>query len=608
MPIERNISRQSFSYAATLLASRGRRSIATSMTDVSRLLAVSRGDVPADLVLTGGRIINVFSGEIEEADIAVADGIIAGIGPGYAGNRRLDLKGSYVSPGLIDAHVHIESSLCVPAEFASALVERGVTSVVADPHEIANVMGVAGVQLIANGSRGLPLHVTIMAPSCVPATHLATSGATISALDIRRMRESGLARGLAEMMNFPGVFNADPAVLQKLGAMKHLPIDGHSPGLSGKLLNAYIAAGIGSDHESTTVEEAREKLLRGMYLLIREATNARNLNTLLPIITPANSRRICFCTDDRTPVDLLERGSVDEMVRRAIAFGIDPIEAIRMATLNTAEWFGLSHVGAIGPGRQADLFVFDDLRSPTARMVFSRGKLVTPALRYPEKRGRASTNPALCDTSEPASLGRCDVDWTRIRFDIPARSNRIRVIGSLPDQLITAHRICPAKIVGEKAVADPENDLLKMLVIERHRNTGNHSTGFIQGFGLKRGAMAGTVAHDHHNLVIIGADDVSMKTAAAAVAASGGGLAVAVGETVVASLALPVAGLMSDRPIAEVARGYSAVVSAARELGSPLADPFMAMSFMTLEVIPALKLTDRGLVDVETFSFVDLFA
>lgn len=574
------------------------------MADVSRLIAVSRGDVPADLVVTGGRIVNVFSGQIEQADIAVVDGMIAGIGPGYAGNQRVDLRGSFVSPGLIDAHVHIESSLCVPAEFSSALVPRGVTAVVADPHEIANVMGIAGVKFMADASRGLPLDVTIMAPSCVPATELASGGATISADDIRQMRESGIARGLAEMMNFPGVFNANPAVLEKLGAMKHRPIDGHSPGLSGKLLNAYIAAGIGSDHESTTIEEAREKLSRGMYLLIREATNARNLDALLPIITPSNSRRICFCTDDRTPVELLEKGSVDEMVRRAIAFGIDPIEAIRMATLNTVEWFGLSHLGAIAPGRQADFYVFDDLRQPVARMVFSRGCLHESAACGLADRDALIREAA---SGQNTATGACRVDFDQIRFDIPARGDRIRVIGCVPDQLMTEHRMHPAKIVDGNVISDLANDVLKMLVIERHRNTGNHSAGFIQGFGLKRGAMAGTVAHDHHNLVMIGADDVSMRTAAAAVAANGGGLAVAVGENVVASLALPVAGLMSDRPIAEVARGYAAVVSAARELGSSLADPFMAMSFMTLEVIPALKLTDRGLVDVATFSFVDLF-
>jgi adenine deaminase len=570
------------------------------MADLSRILSVSRGDLPADCLLTNGRIINVFSGEIEQTDIAIVDGFIAGIGPGYTAKQQIALEGAFVAPGLIDAHVHIESSLCVPSQFAQALVRRGVTTVVADPHEIANVTGVAGVRFMADASRGLPLNVVLMAPSCVPATSMATSGYSLTAADLRDLRQSETTTGLAEMMNFPGVVAADAQVLEKLRAMHGQPVDGHCPGLSGKALNAYIAAGIGSDHESTTAAEAREKLSRGLTVLIREATNARNLDALLPVITKSNSRRICFCTDDRTPVHLLAEGSVDDMVRRAIAFGIAPVEAITIASLNAAEFFGLKHLGAIAPGRQADLFVFDDLKSPVARMVFSHGKVVA-------ENGQmlATENAAAVD---PKMLGICRVDWDRVRWDIPARSARIRVIGSLPDQLLTEHRVLPATILDDRAVADVSRDLLKMLVIERHQGSGNNAAGFIQGFGLQRGAIAGTVAHDHHNLAVIGADDASMRTAARASAAMGGGLAVAIGEHVIASLALPVAGLMSDRPIAEVARGYAAVIAAAKELGSTLGDPFMAMSFMTLEVIPALKLTDLGLVDVERFEFVDLFA
>ncbi len=562
------------------------------MPDVSRLLAVARGDVPADLVIAGGKIIDVFSGQIEEADIAVVDGIIAGIGRDYRGISHIDVNNAFIAPGLIDAHVHIESSLCMPGEFAAALVLRGVTAVVADPHEIANVAGIAGVKIIAEASRDLPLHVTLMAPSCVPATRLATSGGVITQQEIIELRRSGIAHGLGEMMNFPGVLQGEQEVLKKLATMEHRPIDGHAPGLTGKRLNAYVASGIGSDHESTSVDEAREKLSRGMYLLIREATNARNLDALLPVVTRSNSRRICFCTDDRTPVELIEQGSVDQMVRRAIAFGIDPIEAIRMATLNTAEWFGLAQIGAIAPGRRADMFVFDDLHRPTAKLVFSGGKVFAESQAVPK---------------QSYSAGRCAVDWSRIGFAIQARGERIRVIGCIPDQLLTEQRILPAKICDGKAVSDLSTDLLKMLVIERHHGTGNHAGGFIQGFGMRRGAIAGTVAHDHHNLVVIGADDLSMQTAAREVSSRGGGLAVAVGENVIASLPLPVAGLMSDRPIGEVAAGYQSVVAAACALGSPLADPFMAMSFMTLEVIPALKLTDQGLIDVEAFSFVDLF-
>jgi adenine deaminase len=566
--------------------------------DVSRLLAVARGDVPADCLLKNGRFINTFSGEIEQTEVALFGGRVAGVGPGYRAVRELDLGGSIVAPGLIDAHVHIESSLCVPAQFATAVLPRGVTSVIADPHEIANVAGGAGVRFMAAASAGLPLEVTVMAPSCVPATPMATSGGVVSSEDVVGLRSSRAARGLAEVMNFPGVMSGDADLLAKIAAMQGRPVDGHCPGLSGKGLNAYVAAGIGSDHECVTVAEAREKLARGLYVLIREATNARNLDALLPMITPANSRRICFCTDDRTPTHLLRTGSVDEMVRRAIAFGIDPIEAIRMATLNPAEWFGLHHLGMIAPGRAANLFVFDHLEAPRARMVFSRGKLVA-------QDGRM-IGPDKAPVAAPP-LGRCDVQWDAVRWDVPARSQRIRVIGAHDGQLVTEHRVTTGKVAGGCTVSDVPRDVLKMAVIERHGTSRTWSVGFVAGFGLRRGAIAGTVAHDHHNLVVIGADDTSMQTAARAVVAADGGLAVAAGETVVARLSLPVGGLMSDRPIADVAADYDQLLSTAREFGSALTDPFMAMSFMALEVIPSLKLTDRGLVDVEQFKLVDLF-
>jgi adenine deaminase len=569
------------------------------MADLSHLLSVSRGDLPADCVLTNGQVINVFSGEIERGDIAIVDGMLAGVGEGYCGKKTIDLQGSFVAPGLIDAHVHIESSLCVPAQFAAAVVPRGVTTVVADPHEIANVTGPAGVRFIADAARGLPLDVILMAPSCVPATRMATSGGAITAADLIELQAAGITHGLAEMMNFPGVIAGDESVLQKLKAMHGRPIDGHCPGMTGQLLNAYVAAGIGSDHEATTATEGREKLARGLYLLIRQATNACNLDALLPIITSANSRRICFCTDDRTPVDLLNVGSVDEMLLRAIASGIPAIEAIRMCTLNPAEWFGLNKAGAIAPGRIANLMVFENLEAPQARMVFHHGGVVAEA-------GIMLNSSSPTSATVEMSSG-CRVNWERVRWDVPTTGERIRVIGALPNQLLTECRIVPVNAVDGRAVTDISNDILKMMVIERHHGTGNHAVGFIQGFGLRRGAIAGTVAHDHHNLVVIGADDLSMQTAARASAMMGGGLVVAAGESVIASLPLPIAGLMSQAPIAEVARDYASVLSAAHDLGSELGDPFMAMSFMTLEVIPALKLTDRGLVDVNRFKFVDLF-
>lgn len=563
------------------------------------LLSVARGDTPADLLLRDTRIVNVFSGEIEHTDIAIAGGIIAGIGSGYDAKEVVNLNGAYVAPGLIDAHVHIESSLCLPAQLAAAIVPRGVTTVIADPHEIANVAGVAGVRFMADASRGLPLSVILMGSSCVPATDLATAGATLTAEDLQRLLADGVVHGLAEVMNFPGVIHANSEMLRKIAAFAGRPVDGHAPGVSGKQLNAYIAAGVGSDHECVALEEAKEKLARGMYVLIREATNARNLDALLPLINSAISRRICFCTDDRTPVDLLEQGSIDYMLRRAIEHGVHPITAIRCCTLNPAEWFQLHDRGAIAPGRLADLFVFNDLKSPHANRVYSGGNLAADAGQITTTLPSPAVPRALADT--------CRVALANDAFRIAASGKRVRVIGSLRDQLITDNRTLDAMIADGQAIADPSRDVLKMAVIDRHGGSGRIGLGFIQGIGLKRGAIAGTFAHDHHNLVVIGCDDGSMMTTARAVAEMRGGLAVAAGDRAVATLALPVAGLMSDHSIAEVAGGYRKLLAAARELGSPLHDPFMAMSFMALEVIPSLKLTDRGLINVEQQRIVDLF-
>ena len=361
----------------------------------SALLAVARGDTPADLVLRNARIVNVFSGEIEPGDIAIFAGRIAGIGS-YHGNEEVDLKGAYVAPGLIDAHVHIESSLCIPPHFASAVVPRGVTTVITDPHEIANVAGIPGIRFMIDASRDLPLRVLFMAPSCVPATNMATSGAVLSADDLAKLLDDDSVHGLAEVMNFPGVIHADPDVLAKLRAFTGRPIDGHCPGVRGSALNAYVASGIGSDHECVTVDEAREKLARGLYILIREASNAQNLDALLPLITEKNARRICFCTDDRQPADLLTDGGIDHMLRRAIARGIDPITAFRCCTLNPCEWFGLHDRGAIAPGRLADLFIFDDLQSPSRPLGLHQRSTLQP------KAGRP--RPSLFDARASATF------------------------------------------------------------------------------------------------------------------------------------------------------------------------------------------------------------
>ena len=565
------------------------------------LLAVARGDKPADRVLRNGRVVNVLSGDIEEADVALHGEQIAGIGAGYAGKEEVDLQGAFVAPGLIDAHVHIESSLCLPAQFAAAVVPRGVTTVAADPHEIANVAGVDGVRFMAECSKGLPLQVVLMAPSAVPATHMETSGAVLTAKDLAGLLEEETVHGLAELMNFPGTIQGDPEVLAKIAAFSGRPQDGHAPALDGQPLNAYAAAGPGSDHECATVEEAAEKLARGFYILIREATNARNLHTLLPLINERNSRRICFCTDDRMPGDLIEQGSIDYILREAIAFGIEPVTAFRIATLNSAEWFGLHDRGAIAPGRRADLMIFEDLNAPSATQVYSGGRLQAEGGLLLE-----GGSPSLASVPEAVSSS-VNVAWDNFDLRIAAAGSHVRVIGSLENQVLTEERILEARIDGGQAVADPARDILKVAVVERHRASGSMGLGFIQGFGLQRGAVAGTIAHDHHNLVIIGVDDASMTTAAKTVAEMGGGLAIADGAETLTALPLPVAGLMSDQPLARVRTDYDALLDAAHELGSTIYDPFMAMSFMALEVIPKLKLTDLGLVDVETFNFVDLF-
>jgi adenine deaminase len=453
---------------------------------------------------------------------------------------------------------------------------------------------------MAESSRGLPLKVIVMAPSCVPATHMETNGAKLEARDLAELLAEGTVHGLAEMMNFPGVIGGDNDVLAKIESFHGRPIDGHAPALGDRRLNAYAAAGVGSEHECTTVAEAAEKLARGLYILIREATNARNLHTLLPLVNERNSRRLCFCTDDRGPGDLLDQGSIDYMVRAAIAFGIEPLTAFRMATLNTVEWFGLHDRGAIAPGRFADLMIFDDLQQPHARQVYTGGQLI-------------AENGQLIDAITPPNRiprllqATMNVDWAKFSLRIPARGEQVRVIVSQPDQLMTEERIVAAPLHAGEVVADPAQDLLKMAVVDRHEASGSIGLGLIAGIGLKRGAIAGTVAHDHHNLVIIGADDTSMTTAARALGNMGGGLAATAGKEILAALPLPVAGLMSDRPIADVRAGYDSLLAAAVALGSPLHDPFMAMSFMALEVIPKLKLTDQGLVDVEKFDLVDLF-
>jgi adenine deaminase len=572
------------------------------MNKLQELLRIARGDAPAETLFRGGLVANVLSGELEEVEVAVAGGVVVGMGLGlearHPAGQVVDLSGGVLLPGFIDAHVHIESSLVTPPEFAKGVVPRGTTTVVSDPHEIANVHGVEGIHFMLDSSEGIPLSVFVMASSCVPATPMGTAGASLGVDELEGLARHPRVLGLAEVMNFPGVIGGSPEVLAKIAAFRGRPVDGHAPGVTGRALDAYVLGGPGSDHESTTAAEATEKLRRGLFLFVREATNARNLADLLPALTPANLRRVALCTDDRQPGDLLDEGGIDAMLRRLVAAGIPPLEALRTATLNPSEYFGLRDRGAVSPGRRADLVIASDLETLEVREVWVAGRRVA-------RDGRAETW-SLPSPRPPTPSLRLDPDT--LSLGIPGRAGTLRVIQAVPDQIVTRSATAEPRLVDGEAVADPARDLLKIAVVERHTGSGRVGLGFVQGIGLRRGAIGGTVAHDHHNLILIGADDRSMRTVARVLVRHGGGLAVADGEDVLAVLPLPVAGLMSTDPIEVVRRSLDGAVAAAHQLGSTLHDPFMAMSFLGLEVIPTLKITDQGLVDVDRFERVELWA
>jgi adenine deaminase len=571
------------------------------MASLEESILIALGEDKVDLLIKNGRVVNVFSGQIERKDVAIFDARIVGFGD-YRAKTIVDVKGDFLCPGLIDGHVHIESSMMTIPQFGKAVVPNGTTSVIIDPHEIANVTGLRGIRFMAESARGIPLNVFIMAPSCVPATHMETSGAVLRATEIKSLLKEPWVIGLAEMMNFPGVIYRDPQVLKKIEQAKEKRIDGHAPLLSGKLLNAYLTAGIRSDHECTTLKEAKEKLANGMWIMIREGSTARNLKDLLPLVTPKNSRRLFFVTDDRHPKELLEEGHINSIVKRAIQLGTDPILAIQMATLNPAEYFRLDDLGAIAPGYRADLITFDHLGRFQIRKVFKDGALVA-------ENGKMVSRIIGVPSSTKKSM-RSSVRMKDIKSDafmIRSRQPLAKIIQLIPDQIVTKKVM--KKIVLKDGVAFPDmkEDILKIAVVERHRATGNVGIGFVQGFGLKRGAIGSSVAHDSHNLVIVGTNDEDMLQAVMAIKKMGGGLAVVSEGKVLASLPLPIAGLMSDASVTQVNHQLEALLQVAKSLGCKLADPFMTLSFISLPVIPELKITDKGLVDVNQFKIVPVF-
>jgi adenine deaminase len=573
------------------------------MNGLRQRIQIARGELPADLVLRNARLINVCSGECYPADVAIAGGLVVGMsepGEGYVGQQERNLQGRWLAPGLIDGHMHIESTMLVLAEFARIVTPRGVTAVMLDPHEFANVMGVAGIRYVLESGRGLPLTAYLMLSSCVPASSFESPYRVLMADDLLPLLEDERVLGLAEMMNMPGVLHADEQVLAKIDAtLKHgLVVDGHAPGLNGRDLCAYAAAGIMSDHECTTLEEALQRIRLGMWLMIREGSAARNLDTLLPLVKELHPPRVFFVTDDRDPQDLTTRGHIDSMVRRAIELGLDPVEAIRLASYNTAQYFRLYDRGAIAPGFAADLIVLDDLQTFQVESVYKDGLLVA-------RDGKLLVD--LPATASPGVNGTVRIgDIQEADLRIQGQPGLVEVVGIEPGQITTKHLQEEAPIRAGQIVADPTRDLLKLVVIERHHASGRVGLGLVKGFGLQHGALASSVAHDAHNLVIAGDNDGDILKAARTLEGMGGGFAIVVDGEVRASVPLPLGGLVSPLPATELVQQLQALDAAAAALGCTLEHPCMTLSFLSLSVIPSLKLTDQGLIDVETFTLLPL--
>jgi adenine deaminase len=574
--------------------------------NLKKLISVARGETEADLLLKNARIVNTFTGEIEQGNVAIYGDRIAGVGDYDKAREIIDLQGRFLAPGLINGHTHIESSMLHPARYAQAVVPRGTLAVVTDLHEIANVCGPEGIKFVMDWARKLPLDMFFMAPSCVPATHLETSGAQISSKEVKKILASPNVIGLGEMMNFPGVVSGDEEVLNKISASQGKVIDGHAPGLTGKELNAYVSAGILSDHESTTLEGGKEKLRRGMYLMIREGSSEKNLDALLLLVTDNTYKRCFFVVDDRNCSDLLREGDIDAVVRKAISRGLEPVRAIQMATINTAEYFRLHDRGAIGPGYMANLITITDLAKLEIDMVFYQGKLVanqgkllfpTPPLTL-ELKDTVHIKPIMGKSLKIPLLRRKNLG----EGETPEES--YPVIEIIPGQIVTRKAVEKIKVVDGAVMPDVERDILKLVVVERHKSSGNIGVGLVKGFGLKRGALASSVAHDSHNIIAVGTTDLEILKAIEEINRLQGGLVICADLEILASLPLPIAGLFSPEPLDTVVSQYETVERAVASLGNLPPAPFSILSFLALPVIPELRLTDLGLVDVNEFKLI----
>ena len=584
------------------------------MRNIQQKLSVARGELSAELLFKNGRVVNVFSGEIHKTNVAVEDGRVIGFGD-YRAKKVIDVKGAYLAPSLIDGHFHVESSMLTAPEFARAVVPHGTGAVVIDPHEYANVLGLDGIRYVLESTKNLAVDFFIMLPSCVPATHLETAGAKLTADDLKLMIHDERIAGVAELMNFPGVYLGFKSELAKIAAGKGKAIDGHAPGLRGKNLNAYALAGVRSDHESVAVDEAREKLRLGMHILLREGSTERNLKHLLPLINAHNSQNCSFATDDKLAGDLVSEGHIDHAVRVAIKGGVPPITALQIATINTARHYQLHNLGAIAPRFWADFIVFDDLKKFSVRQVYKKGVLVAENGKFLAKnpakvllpRSTMNLRYSAKDLKVVAQGSSLSVSKRKHTGKMPVPLEKIRVIEIIPNQIVTKEFITSPKIANGEVVADTTRDILKMVVVERHRATGNVGVGFVRGFKLKRGAIASTVAHDAHNVIVAGTNDADILFAIQQLEKmQGGQVAIADGK-VKAALPLPIAGLVSDQPLAKAMKLIDDLNAAAHSLGCDLAAPFMALSFLALSPIPSLKLTDQGLIDATKLEKTTLF-